>query len=108
MSKPLYSLSLWSMIIILFAACAKKKAEQILVYPNPATTYIVFDATKTADKHKHGEVIIKNTIGDVIQLFRTNDSSLIHWSIDTVQRGVYFYTYKADKMKTQTGRIQFN
>lgn len=89
-------------------SCKKTKADDIKVYPNPATTYIVFDASASASKHKDGEIHVKNTAGATVKVFKTLDNPIIQWRIDSVDRGVYFYTYKAEKMKTQTGKIQFN
>lgn len=108
MKKLLTATFLIMLIAIGNTACKKTKADDMKVYPNPANTYVIFDATSSAGKHKNGEIVIKNTIGDVIKKFYTADSSLIQWQIDSVDRGVYFYTYKADKMKTQTGKLQFN
>lgn len=90
-----------------FAACNKKKGEEIKVYPNPATTYIVFDAGGSS-KFKNGEITVKDMLGQTIKTFKTADSSRIQWQVDTFQRGLYNYWYTADKMKTQMGKIQLN
>lgn len=99
--------ALIAVALILFTAC-KKKGDSIVVYPNPASSYIILDASSNSSKHKNGDITIKNTVGDVIKTFKTNDSSYIRWQIDSFQGGIYYYTYTADKMKTQTGRIVFN
>lgn len=106
--NSIVGLILFTVVTALLISCDKKKAEEIVVYPNPATTYIIFDATKSADKHKNGTITIKNTVGALIETFKTDDSSLITWQIDSFARGIYFYTYEADKMKSQSGKIQFN
>lgn len=103
---PVRSAALIIVTVLAFAAC-KKKAATISVYPNPATTYIVFDASNSTD-FKNGEITVKDVQGNIIKSFRTKDSSRIQWQIDTFDRGLYHYSYTADKMKTQTGKIVFN
>lgn len=92
--------------ILALAACNKKKGEPLSVYPNPATTYIVFDATESI-KFKNGEITIKDVQGNVLKVFRTQDSARIQWKIDTFDRGIYHYSYTGDKMKEQTGKVVF-
>ena len=94
------------MSIMAIAACTKKKGTPLSVYPNPATTYIVFDATESG-KYKNGEIKIKDVQGNVLKVFRTQDNSRIRWQIDSLERGVYHYSYTADKMKEQTGKVVF-
>lgn len=94
------------MSILAIAACTKKKGAPLSVYPNPATTYMVFDATESA-KYKNGEITVKDVQGNVLKVFRTQDSSRIQWQIDSFERGVYHYSYTADKMKEQTGKVVF-
>jgi hypothetical protein len=98
------SILIFTGICLFSFACKKKEEGKLLVYPNPATTYIVFDATGSPQ----GEITIKDMIGTTIKTFNTKDSSRIQWRIDTVSRGIYNYWYKADGMKTKTGKIQFN
>ena len=88
-------------------ACQKKKGATLSVYPNPATSYIIFDATGST-KFKNGEIKVKDVLGNVIKSFRTEDSSHIQWQIDTFDRGLYHYSYTADKMREQTGKVVFN
>lgn len=107
MNKVLCSLAFIAITPFVFTAC-KKHGEEIIVYPNPATSYVIFDATNNANKHKNGEIVVKNTAGDVISSFKIADSSRIQWQIDSFPSGVYLYAFTADKMKKQTGRIQFN
>jgi hypothetical protein len=45
--------------------------------------------------------------GNVLKVFSTQDSSRIQWQIDTFDRGMYHYSYTADKMKEQTGKVVF-
>ncbi|MBZ0100296.1 MAG: T9SS type A sorting domain-containing protein [Taibaiella sp.] len=106
MNKTFNLLAFIAVITLTFTAC-KKKAAPISVYPNPATTYIIFDATSNTD-YKNGEITVKDVQGNIIKVFRTKDSSRIQWQIDTFDRGLYHYSYTADKMKTQTGKIVFN
>ena len=40
-----------AIVAFIFAACKKTRADEVLVYPNPATNYIIFDATSNASKH---------------------------------------------------------
>lgn len=92
-------------IAFLMVVACKKKGDEISVYPNPASDYVVFDATTNAEKHKNGEIVVKDFVGEIIATFYTNDSSRIQWNVDTFQRGVYLYTYTADKMRPQSGKI---
>lgn len=106
--KPTFNTSILTAIAITaLIGCAKKKAAPLSVYPNPATTYIVFDATETAT-YKNGEIEIKDMQGNILKVFKIQDSSRIQWQIDTFQRGVYYFNYTADKMKPQTSKIVFN
>lgn len=108
MNKILSLLAVIMVAALIFTACKKNKEVQLSVYPNPATDYIIFDATNSVSKHKNGEITIKNTVGEVIKVFKTADSSRIQWQVDTFDRGMYYYWYSADKMTSQTGKIQFN
>lgn len=98
--------TLITIAIIVLAACSKKKGATLSVYPNPATTYLFFDATESA-KYKNGEIKVKDVQGNVLKVFRTQDSARIQWQIDTFDRGLYHYSYTADKMKEQTGKVVF-
>lgn len=106
--KATFNTSILTVIaVIALIGCTKKKGAPLSVYPNPATTYIVFDATETTT-YKNGEIEIKDMQGNILKVFKTQDSSRIQWQIDTFDRGVYYYSYTADKMKGQTGKIVFN
>lgn len=107
MKKTSGLLALIMVLAVVFTACKKSKEGKIVVYPNPATDYIIFDVSESSN-YKSGEITVKDMAGEVIKVFKTTDSSRIQWQVDTFQRGVYNYWYKADKMNTQTGKIQFN
>lgn len=106
--KQIFSLlALIIIVAVVFTACKKSKEGKIIVYPNPATDYIIFDVSESSS-YKNGEITVKDFSGQVVKVFATTDSSRIEWQVDTFDRGVYNYWYTADKMNTQTGKIQFN
>lgn len=94
-------------VLLAAASCKKNKEGKIVVYPNPATSYVMFDVSES-NTFKNGEVTVKKMDGTVVATIPTTDSTQIRWNTESLERGVYNYWYSADKMKTRTGKIQLN
>ena len=65
----------------------------LIAFPNPASHIVNFEY-HTQDRTLNGaaEVVVRNTLGQVIKRFKMTSDGLISWNIESLEGGIYYYS----------------
>lgn len=83
----------------------KIKPENIKVYPNPASRYVVFNYELSA-VFSNLTLTITDVSGRIVKETRlASNKCLFHWHTNEIQNGVYFYKISDSKTQHGNGKV---